>query len=57
MTPEQMAEAKKVLDAVIDYEMAEVRKKMELHGVDFDLASQMQLAVIEAEGEPRKGRK
>lgn len=57
MTPEQMAEAKKVLDAVVDYEMAEIRKKMELHGVDFDLALQMQLAVIEAEGKPMKGRK
>lgn len=54
MTPEQTAEAKKAIDAVIDYNMAEIHKKMQLHGVDFDLAFQMQMAVIAAEAEAFK---
>lgn len=49
MTPEQMAEAKKVVDAVIDYEIAEVHKKMELHGIDFEVsASQISAEALEA---------
>jgi hypothetical protein len=35
-----------VLDAVVDYNLAEIHKKMALHGVDFDLAWEMQKAVI-----------
>lgn len=41
---------KAVIDAVVDYNMAEIYKKMDLHGVDFELAWEMQKEVIIAEG-------
>ena len=44
-------DCQRVIDAVIDYEMDEVRKKMELHHIDFDMALQMQMAVIAASGD------
>lgn len=48
-SPANDAECERILNAVVDYNMDQVYKKMELHCVDFDLALEMQMAVILAE--------
>lgn len=52
-SPASNLECERILNAVIDYNLAEVHKKMELHGIDFDMALEMQRAVMIAETYPR----
>lgn len=48
LTDTEKEECQKAINAVVDYNMAEICKKMVLHGVDFELAFDMQMAVIAA---------
>lgn len=43
-----------ILDAFMDYQMVQVRHKMQVHSISFEEAVEMQLKVIIAEGEAMK---
>lgn len=50
-SPASDSDCKAIIDAVIDYNFDQVLHKMEVHNIDFDMALQMQLAVIMAGAE------
>jgi predicted metal-binding protein len=39
-------DCERLINAVLDYNMDQIRHKMLVHGVDFEMACEMQMAVI-----------